>query len=165
MVEGCKFIVYWQCGPSTRRLIERKWRRQFTEHGSCSVLNRSKWLLTYSFKSGLCQNSILNNIWSEQWHYISQPFYVLFKQIINVLHLHIYFIFRCVCQCVFISGLDPAGHSGGVLECSIVSGLNIAGCQWSLQQLQWWCALCSDDVPVSDSCVLWAGSLLEMILH
>ena len=52
-------------------------------------------------------------------------FYVSSKQIIDILHLHMYFNFRRVCQCVFILGLDPAGHSGGVFDCSIVSGLKI----------------------------------------
>jgi len=53
-----------------------------------------------------------------------QPvFYVSSKQIIDILHLHMYFNFRRVC--VFILGLDPVGHSGGVFDCSIVSGLKI----------------------------------------
>jgi len=45
-------------------------------------------------------------------------------QKINILYLLICFNFRHVCLCVLIPGLYPAGHSGRVFYCNIVSGLN-----------------------------------------
>jgi len=48
------------------------------------------------------------SVWSEQWHYNNLSFCVSSNQIIDVLRLHMYFNFRCACQCVFIPGLYQA---------------------------------------------------------